>query len=106
MTRSAKNWGYKKICNFTILSRRTPRGDCCESCYVWPGVRMVVIGSKFGVGRSKGFQSANPRKSAFPLKACVAYTILPCANALACDFTTAALFTAVKTFLLRHIILQ
>jgi hypothetical protein len=31
-------------------------------------VRTVVIFSKFGVDRSKGYQSADPRKSAFPIE--------------------------------------
>jgi hypothetical protein len=48
-------------------------------------VRTVVIRSKFGIDLSRGFQSADPRKSAFPIEILRRLKTLPCANALACD---------------------
>jgi hypothetical protein len=45
-----------------------PHGAIIMGVGLWHDVRMIVICSRFGIDRSRGFQSADPRKSAFTIE--------------------------------------
>jgi hypothetical protein len=85
VTRSEKKTGKQKMCNFTILGRQIPWGRIVRKlvCSMMLGRKsyvqnLVLIGQ--GVLSRRTLE-----KQPFPLKASIAYTTLPCADALACD---------------------
>jgi hypothetical protein len=56
-----------------------------------------MIGSKFGTLIGQGvFSRRTLENQSFPLKASIAYTTLPCANALACDQCSLTYSTSVE----------
>jgi hypothetical protein len=62
-----KNWGYRK-CGTSLYWADEPLGAIVMKVGIEHDARTVVIHSKFGVDRSRGFQSADPRKSAIPIE--------------------------------------
>jgi hypothetical protein len=70
------------MCNFTIWADE-PLRAIATKVGIQHDARTVLIGSKCGIDRSRGFQSADPRKWRFPIESSTAYTTVPCAKALA-----------------------
>jgi hypothetical protein len=79
-----KNWGYTK-CATSPYWADEPLGANVMKVGIYHDVRTAVIDSKFGVDRSRVFSRRTFENRPFPLKASIAYTTLPCANALACE---------------------
>jgi hypothetical protein len=67
VTRNENNWGYE-ICGISPYWAGEPLVAIVVKVDVQHNVRTVVIDSIFGVNRSRGFQSAVPRKSTFPIE--------------------------------------
>jgi hypothetical protein len=77
VTRSEKNLA-NKICATSSYWADEPLGATVLKVGLWHDVRTVVIYSQFGIDRSRGFQSADPRKSAFPTESTSPWSIQHC----------------------------
>jgi hypothetical protein len=67
MTRNEKKLA-NRICATSPQWADEPLGAIVMKVGLWHDIRTVLIGSKFGIDRSSGFQSADPRNSAFPIE--------------------------------------